>query len=256
MYTIDTPGISDDFNNAWCFAGQELTKQGQGSLNWINSTIAPSLVDHLSFRLGNQIFSVLIDVVDWKGSHSLLQIERDRQLLFCQKHNLIPTTFTIRHTSAEGLVKESQGWNLRLTDSGEILNPVTLITEDNIPMSSWEVHDFGVQFVKNYLTQTGNSVTACQSMLDVDPTIWFESQGKQFFVIVRTSAYPANAPARPSNLQTIKDELMNKRGVSGGYYAHVGLANAQDPFLPNGECALPLLRGHAMYVKFTGLEAI
>ena len=37
MYKIDAYNISEEFLNAWRFAGESLTNQGQGSLNWIRA---------------------------------------------------------------------------------------------------------------------------------------------------------------------------------------------------------------------------
>jgi hypothetical protein len=38
-----------------------------------------------------------------------------------------------------------------------------------------------------------------------------------------------------------------------GNFASVSLANADEPFYPDGSEAMPLLRGHAFTPRFTGL---
>jgi hypothetical protein len=41
-----------------------------------------------------------------------------------------------------------------------------------------------------------------------------------------------------------------------GFFASVTVANADDPFDPSGENAMPLYRGHGMMVRFEGLELV
>ena len=68
-HKIDVSKPSEHFLKAWRFAGRDLSSQGQGALRWIRDHLHPPLVDHLSFRIGNQIFCVLLDVTGeiWKA---------------------------------------------------------------------------------------------------------------------------------------------------------------------------------------------
>jgi hypothetical protein len=49
--------------------------------------------------------------------------------------------------------------------------------------------------------------------------------------------------------------LCAKMGKSG-FFASVSVASADDPFDPSGSNAMPLYRGHAMIVRFEGLESV
>jgi hypothetical protein len=256
MYKIDNPEITNEFHEAWCFAGQELSKQGQGSLNWLKAELNPPFVDHFSFRLGNQIFSILIDVIDSKGNNSIDDFEKQRQIKFCTKNNITPAVFTIVRNLTGKLDKASSDWNLIDTRTGEAFNPVEMISDAEIPVSEWELHDFGVQVVRNFLTSAGKKIFSFQSMLDLNPTIWFSEGEKRYFVIVRTAAYPALEAEKTENLIEMKNELCAQHGADGGYFASVVLANTDDPFLPDGEGSLPILRGHGVFVKFKGIEQI
>jgi hypothetical protein len=200
MYKIDNPEITNEFHEAWCFAGQELSKQGQGSLNWLKAELNPPFVDHFSFRLGNQIFSILIDVIDSKGNNSIDDFEKQRQIKFCTKNNITPAVFTIVRNLTGKLDKASSDWNLIDTRTGEAFNPVEMISDAEIPVSEWELHDFGVQVVRNFLTSAGKKIFSFQSMLDLNPTIWFSEGEKRYFVIVRTAAYPALEAEKTENL--------------------------------------------------------
>lgn len=53
------------------------------------------------------------------------------------------------------------------------IDPVTLVTDERIEMTRWELHDLVVQIVRNYLEQKGHRLMSWQGNPDVDPAIWF-----------------------------------------------------------------------------------
>jgi hypothetical protein len=56
MYDINQNEVTDEFVKCWMSAGRYLSLQ-KGELIWLRTHLAQPRIEHLSFRLGNQIFS-------------------------------------------------------------------------------------------------------------------------------------------------------------------------------------------------------
>jgi hypothetical protein len=252
MYPIEQSAPSPAFVEAWRFAGRDLSAQGQGALNWVRDHLHPPLTDHLSFRIGNQIFCILINETG-SGPCSVSRAEEDRLVAFCERHRLIACRYDLRR-APDGLhAKEGAGWNLVGLPGGCPINPVALVSDERILMSAWEIHDFGLQIVRRHLADNNCVVTSYQNMLDLDPGVWFEKEGHLHWCMVRTVTYPETAAARPANVAIIADSC--RKLSPRGYFASVTLASIDDPFL-GAQHALPLHRGHGVNARFTGLEPV
>jgi len=65
MYEIEMNEISKAFFPCWKAAGIHLSKQVDGGIqSWLRAHPYPPFLEHLSFRLGNQLFFVRVDDVD------------------------------------------------------------------------------------------------------------------------------------------------------------------------------------------------
>ncbi len=65
MYEIEMNEISEAFFPCWKAAGIHLSKQVDGGIqSWLRAHPYPPFLEHLSFRLGNQLFFVRVDDVD------------------------------------------------------------------------------------------------------------------------------------------------------------------------------------------------
>ena len=257
MYKIDAYNISEEFLDAWRFAGKNLTNQGQGSLNWIRAHLHQPFDDHLSFRVGNQIFSVLVEVEHSSMESSLTDREINNQARFCSGNNLVPCIYKVKKTSHGEFERIFPDWNLIHSETKNPINPVELISEELVEMSPWEIHDVGIQTVADQIKKDGGEVGSFQSVLNIDPAIWFKREGNGFYVVVRTVTYPERHAERPPNLnETIKfiKSLKSPEGKAEGYFASVAIANADNKF--EGETPLPLYRGSGMYIQYKGLESI
>ena len=64
LYSIESPKISEDFARCWSAAGKHLaTQTGDANISWLRCTLKGPALEHISFRLGNQLFFIrLIDV--------------------------------------------------------------------------------------------------------------------------------------------------------------------------------------------------
>ena len=50
------------------------------------------------------------------------------------------------------------GWGLVNAESGVVIDPVSMVSDELIEMFEWELHDFAFQIVKTYLTKQGKDV--------------------------------------------------------------------------------------------------
>lgn len=61
MHNIEMQEMSPDFLKCWQAAGMHLDKQVQGGIkSWLRAHPYPPVLEHLSFRLGNQLFFVRV----------------------------------------------------------------------------------------------------------------------------------------------------------------------------------------------------
>lgn len=145
------------------------------------------------------------------------------------------------------------GWGLIDARTQIPFNPVDLVSEENIEMTQWELQDFAVQIVRNYLTDNGFEVMSYNSHPGVNPSIWFMKDDFPEWVIVNFGVFPQMEVESPVNL----DEIKNSAGMVGcqGNFANVFIA-AQAEITNLTDSPIPLYRGHALSVRFEGLEPL
>ena len=67
MHEIEMQEVTPEFSACWHAAGHHLSQQVQGGIqSWLRADLSPPFLEHLSFRLGNQLFFVRIEDVDNK----------------------------------------------------------------------------------------------------------------------------------------------------------------------------------------------
>ena len=67
MYDIPMQEPSEYFARCWQAAGRHLQAQAHNvPLNWLKAELVPPFLEHLSFRIGNQLFFVRVEDVDGK----------------------------------------------------------------------------------------------------------------------------------------------------------------------------------------------
>ncbi|MEE9223110.1 MAG: hypothetical protein V3V40_06595 [Nitrosomonadaceae bacterium] len=249
MYQAKQSEPSQEFKNAWQAAGRFLQSKGGEGLNWIRSNLNLPMVEHLSFRLGNQLFFVFIEAAEFnfqKSSKLFLDVSREAKATPCIM------SMEQRISKYEPC---NSGWGLVNAESGVVINPIAMISGELIERSEWELHDFAIQTVKTYLTKQGKDVFSAQSSLHIDPSIWFEESESAHWVVVRAVKYPDKEAVLPHNINEIAQDCAHMGKV--GYFASVSLVNSDDTFEPdaNGNY-LPLYRGHGMFVRFEGLKRV
>ena len=66
MYEIEMHQVSDEFVSCWRTAMAHLESKGREAIKWLKSDLIPPFLDHISFRIGNQLFFVRIEDKDNK----------------------------------------------------------------------------------------------------------------------------------------------------------------------------------------------
>ncbi len=241
MHEVTQDEPSDDFKAAWSAAGEHIQTQSGGGLNWLRADLNPPMAEHLSFRMGNQIFFIFVDAAEFSLSQCLPLFLRVAKIA-----GAIPCFMRMRKRISTWEA-DNPGWGLIHAESGEVVTPPALVSDALVEMTAWELHDFAIQTVSGYLEQQGKRVFSKQSSLEIDPSIWFEDEDGPSFVVVREARYPEQEAPHPANVAAIKGSCA--RMSKSGYFASVAVANSDD-------LDLPLYRGYGMYVKFTGLVGL
>ena len=259
MHNIEMQEMSPEFLKCWQAAGIHLDRQAQGGIKtWLRAHPYPPVLEHLSFRLGNQIFFVRVEDHEGKvggpGSmEGLFSIAEG-----CQGHAcLMPMK---KKFFGGDWVADAAGWGLVDAKTRRPINPVELATDETIEMTLWELQDFAVQVVRDQLVRDGYQLMTWQGNPDVDLAIWFvgDSKGPEW-VVVRAFRHGVGhgvhgpRPARPANWPAIAASCARMSTI--GHYAQVICASPDDPFDPTSENAAPILRGQKLSVRYLGLES-
>ena len=255
MYDIDRPEPSQFFVETRKLVGnwlQQRMDQTEGT-RWIKGYLTYPAFEHLSFSYKNQIFCVVVEILDDKTKKSYLP-EKTKDLLIkeCNRNNLIPCLYKVLVDNPENpayntLRPYSDGWNLYNAKNGEPVIPERLGNNDLVKMSEWELNDFAIQVVRNYITDNLKlKVMSYQNIVGIDPQLWFEDDNrKRHYVIVRYTMYPNKNADLPNNLAGIQ----NKCKGFDGFFASVA-------FCSKGENPSILYRGQESFISFEGLKKL
>jgi hypothetical protein len=230
-----------------------LRKMMPESFSFLRMQPVPPLLDHLSFKIGNQIFFVYMDPLD----QSVEPVSNLGAMIdFAENSAAIPCLMLMKRTSL-GWEPATSGWGLVDARTGKPVNPPDLVTDELIEMSDWELHDFAVQVVRNTLAEQEDiNVTSYCSNPGIDPSVWFldSETGEEGYVVVHGARYPNLEAAPPEDPESLIEHCAFR--TRNAFFASVGAANNEDPFDPdaltNGNF-LPLYRGGGMVVRYQGL---
>ena len=251
MYDIEMHEASPEFERCWSAAGAYLNGQVQDGLqSWLRAHLKPPFLEHLSFRLGNQLFFIRLEDVDERlnvpGSlHGLLTIADGCQGSAC----LMPMK---KKVFGGDWIPAHPGWDLFDARTKKPVNPVNLITDEKIPITAWEMHDFAVQVVRDQLVKEGRQLMGWQGNPKVDPAIWFlgDSKGPEW-VVVRAVRYPEKGAKRPHNWGDIAALCARRSKI--GHFASVAFVSTEQKLKTDGEAPVPLWRGYGVHCSYAGL---
>jgi hypothetical protein len=252
MYEIEMHEMSEEFLHCWQAAGIHLSNQVEGGMNsWLRNHPYPPFREHLSFRLGNQLFFIRVEDVEGKvhgpgNSIGFKEAAKNANGHAC----LMPMKKSAINGEWETAVPN---WGLLDAQSNKPIYPFELVTDKKIEMTSWEIHGMAVQVVRDYLEKEQIEVTNWQGTPEVDPSIWFLGKNKKLeWVVVRAVRFPVDVADRPSNWNDIALGVSKTGPI--GHFASVAIVSADQPFESMDEEPVPLWRGHGMHIRFTGLE--
>ena len=274
QYLIDRPEPSEIFLRARNMAGVQLQEQfssnNQNSVNssyegfkWIKAELTYPSFDNLTFAFKNSIFSVVIELIDEKGS-SLTKQQKDRLLKACIENNLIPCTFKFKFREKNDnflgrlmgnkdqldyeLSAIEQGWNLYDARTNQKINPLNLASDKKTKMSKWELSNFAIQIVRNDIEKEGNQILSFCDLPEVNPQIWFKNKkGETGWVIVKHIESESDLDYKEwVGLENRSPQLK----PYDGFFASVQFYSLDT------NSTKDLNRGDAMNVNYKGLERI
>ena len=254
MYDIEMQKMSEEFLSCWQAAGEHIHNQARElDLSWLRAHPYPPFMEHLSFRIGNQLFFVRVEdaegEVEGPGTLEGLKSAADGN----GGHAcIIPMR---KKLPEDKWMPDKGGWGLVDASSGSSIDPVSLVTDEKIEMTPWEIHDLAVQIVREHIEDKEYQLMSWQGNPEIDPSIWFigESRGPEW-VVVRATCYPEAHAALPQNWNSIVQQCISISGT--GHFASVALASGEQKFESENEEALPLYRGDRLYIQFSGLEGL
>lgn len=243
MNILDRPDKTQEYwmarEQVGCFL-QERFKKYDG-FKWIRVEPMSPKFDDMSFAYKNKIFSVLIDI-KYSDDDLLSKQERDRFVKECTSNNLVPCIFPINDKQSISLLS-NEHWNLYDIRTNEIINPLTVATDEKIMMSEYEFNNMAVDIVKNYIRKDKMKLESYCDILGIFPQIWFNDKNNEMsWVYVN---YSTTGKFRDINPELNK--LIKGMPQFNGYMAQVGLICAETggPY-----------RGAGFYIKFNGIEKI
>ena len=250
MYDIEMHDVTEEFSRCWQAAGTHLQARVQdGALCWLKATLTPPFLEHLSFRMGNQLYFIRVEDVDGNvegpGNASGFRV-------IARGCNGFPCRMPMYRIGSEWK-PAVPGWGLIHAETDRPIDPFALISDEKIAMTDWEVHDFSVQVVRDYIVKKlGRELMSSQGNPQVDPSIWFIGSHGPEWVVVRSVRYPGREATIPANITDIAANCARLSVI--GHFASIAVANSEDTFEPSGKIpTLPLWRDHGMIVSFDGL---
>lgn len=244
---------SPGFAQCWSAAGRHLQAQSEGTLFWLRAHLDPPFLEHLSFRIGNQVFFIRVEDVDGlvhgPGSTEGLEWIASE----CRGHALIMPM----RLRKEGWRPDAADWGLIDLTTRRLFNPLDVVTDTPEEMTPWELHDLAVQIVRHDLAASGKKLMSWQSAPQVSPSIWFEGEAGPEWVVV-FGAHRSN-PIRelPVTVRVVDNEILKQSTT--GHLAYVEYAIADDPFDPDTSAStapLPMYRGSKLFAKYDGLTPL
>jgi hypothetical protein len=249
MHDIEMHEVSEEFARCWQAAGRHIQIQAQGPLqSWLKANLNPPFLEHLSFRLGNQLFFIRIEDVDGRLS---VPGNRVGCSLWQGDAEAIPASCQCDVEREPGRLKGQGGvWLMLGRERRSTRYALSVMRGLRFRTGSCRTspsRSCGI-------TLKGPARMSWQSNPAVSPSIWFVGESGPEWVVVQPVRDPRTKADLPANWNQIVERCA--RIGKAGHFASVGVANAEDAFVASGAVSsMPLWRGHAMAARFEGLVA-
>ena len=211
---------------------------------WLKTEPTPLGFADFVFAYKNQVFAVIVmrEKKNEDGSSFGDPQKRSYLLQEARKNHLIPCAFFVYEEEQKSFSGKS--FNLRHALRYHPIDPIEKASDKLIELSDWELKNWAVSIVVQYLNQEGYRIDFYTDDPGIAPNIWFtDENGKKCWVQVLYTMYPDND----------KDFSFKKWASStleyDGYKAVVGFANAED-------INSKLYRAKGAFVNFRGITPV
>ncbi len=116
-------------------------------------------------------------------------------------------------------------------------------------MTTEELHFLGIKVVYKDMVDQGYEVLNVRKETDVNPQILATSEGKRYFIVVRTTCYPEMGILVPHVAAEVLQHASRHNAIC--LFASVGIANANGE--TEEEMAKPVVDGE-YYINYKGLQ--
>ena len=245
---IDKMTPSELFISVRNYAGEYIQQimKTKENCHWIKSEMTRPFFDHFNFRYENQVFSILIDIVDFNNNSLIPPEFIKRQLGESKKNNLIPCTFRVKVADMSEPIYETveDGWNLIHTETKNEIIPEELISDKKVLMSEWELHNFALMQMRYIMKQSNIEIMSFQDIIGVDPQLWYRDEnGNQCWVVIRHYTDEKKIE-KPKDLTEITRRCFKFSGYFAGFVFSSNTGGKK------------IYRGDSIGVRFLGLEKI
>ena len=252
LYSIDETPMTEAFHACWYAAAAHLSAQGQDSINWLKATPAAPFLEHLSFRLGNQLFFIRIEDID-----GLVEGPGNRTgvLSIAEGTGGHACIMYMKQLTSTEWRPVAPGWGLLKIINEESIDPPSLISEDLVEISNWEIQDIAVQVVRGIIEEQGHEVESWQGSPHLNPSIWYRKDGVKTWVIVRACRYPQQQASLPIEINSLRQKFETNNFP--GEYGLVSLVGVDSENQSDTDSASnKIYRGHMISAQFRGLVSI
>lgn len=149
---------------------------------WLNKRLIKNSFDNLSFKCGNQIFSVLVELQDKNGKSFIPPPVINTQIAVAQKYGFIPCKFSLivpdfeEYKNISQIKFKSDNWNLFDSRTNEEIFPPEMVTDEKVEMSDLELQILAVNSVIEDIASEKLQVLDINFNLDLHPHIWFRDK--------------------------------------------------------------------------------
>jgi len=172
------------------------------SYRWIKTDWTYPSFEHFTFAYKNAVFPVFVELFE-NGNSIMTANEKTRLLDAAQKYNLVPCVFKVNvvrdkqlpyknlfdntTNQHETITPLSGGWNLFDLRDGNIVIPEKFVSNENVPMSEWEMLDLAIQICRDEIKKHGWQLLSYCNLPEINPQLWIKDEfNKTSWVIVRT----------------------------------------------------------------------
>lgn len=236
---------SDGFRACWLSASKHLGRHPE--IRFVNDGLVYPIFEHFQFEVGNQLFFVRVedanDGLYCPGSLAALQELAEE----CGGHAcILPMRRRLSQWVAHG-----GGWGLFDSQTGTPVDPLSLVTDERIEMSDWEIQSLAVRVARDEIRKSGREVIPWNAHPGSDPSIWIGPKAAAEWVVVRGVRYPTLTADFPSDWDEIAAACAHQSDV--GYCVSVSFLSGEDAHTPDDIPTTPLWRGEPVLPRIDWL---